>query len=112
MTAIDTDVLAPFEIWAIPFENKTIKFFEPLVLTPSIMPHDEEEPGDEEYLDVISKELNIDVFAKSRDELLSLIQSEVCFVWEHIVLQEDNELDSVSKAIKRNHLAIAEIIDE
>ena len=112
MTAIDTDVLAPFEIWEVPFENKTIKFFEPLMLTPSVMPHDEEEPGDEEYLDVICDELNIDVFAKSRDELLSLIHSEICFVWENIVLQEDNKLDSVSQKIKRNHLAIAELVDE
>jgi len=112
MTALDTDVLAPFEIWEVPFGDKTIKFFEPFILTPSMMPHDEEEPGDEEYLDVICNELNIDVFAKSRDELLSLIHSEVCFVWEHIVLQEDNKLDSVSQTIKRNHLAIAELIDE
>jgi hypothetical protein len=111
MTAIDTDVLAPFEIWEVPFGNKTIKFFEPLMLTPSIMPHDEEEPGDVEYLDVINDELNIDVFAKNRDELLSWIQSEIAFVWKHIVLQEDNRLDSVSKTIKRNHLAIAELVD-
>ena len=111
MTAIDTNVLAPFEIWEVPLGKKTIKFFEPLILTPSIMPHDEEEPGDVEYLDVINDELNIDVFAKSRDELLSLIHSEIYFVWEHIVLQEDNKLDSVSKTIKRNHLAIAELID-
>jgi hypothetical protein len=87
MTAVDTDVLAPFEIWEVPFGEQTIKFFEPLVLTPSIMPHDEEEPGDEEYLDVINDELNIDVFAKDRDELLAWIHSEICFVWKYIVLQ-------------------------
>ena len=111
MTAIDTDVLAPFEIWEVPFGNKTIKFFEPLLLTPSVMPHDEEEPGDEEYLDVICKELSIDVYAKNRDELLSWIRSEIFMNWKHFVSKEDRELNADTLALKRKYLTIAELVD-
>ena len=111
MTAIDTDVLAPFEIWEVPFGNKTIKFFEPLMLTPNVVPDDPDEPGDVKYIQVIRPDLNVDCCAENRDELFSWIISEFCFVWEHIVLQEDNKLDTVSRNIKRKHLALAELID-
>ena len=111
MTAVDTDVLAPFEIWEVPFGDKTIKFNKPLMLTPSIMPHDEEEPGDEEYLDVICKELSIDVFADNRDELLEAVHSNIRMNWKHFVCEQDNQLSTTMQAVKRQFLTIAELVD-
>ena len=108
----DVTLFAPFEIWEVPFGNATIKFHKPLVLTPALMPDDPEEPDDHEYLQIICHELNIDVWAEDRDDLLEMIFSEIRFVWNHIVLKNDDDLDFESKMIKRNHLALAEVVDE
>ena len=110
-SAFSTEQLAPFEIWEVPYNGATIKFFQPLVLEPTWMPDDPDEPSENEYLQVIRSDINIDVWAETRDELLEVVLSEICFVWEHIVLQEDSELDAESKRIKRKHLAIAELVD-
>ena len=106
-----TAQLAPFEIWEVPFGNATIKFFEPLVLMPTLVPDDPDEPDDNEYLQVVCPELNIDVFAENHDDLLGCVLSDLRFIWKHIVSQSDDRLDTKSLAIKRNHLAIAEVID-
>ena len=104
--------LVPFEIWSVPLDDhRTIKFHEPLVLTPTRMPHDPDEPGDVEYLDVICPELNIDVYADNFDDLIDFVRSDIRFVWKHIVLKDDSNLDRKSLSIKRNHLALAEVID-
>jgi len=105
------DVLAPFEIWEIPFGNRTIKFFEPLLLEPEYMPHDPDEPGDVEYLEVVCPKLNIDVYADNRKDLKEFLYSEIGFIWQHIVLANDSLLDAESRAIKRRYLEIAEEID-
>ena len=108
----ETDVLAPFEIWEVPFDNgKTIKFFEPLVLTPTWMPHDPDEPGDEEYLDVIYPELAIDVYAENRDELLAWVHSEILTNWDRYVQKDDSRLSPQTKAIKYAYLAVAEVVN-
>jgi len=103
------DVLAPFEIWEIPFGDRTIKFFEPLLLEPEILPP--EGPTDRTYLVVDVPELNISVHADNREDLLDFIHSEIRFIWRHIVLVPDNAQDRESNRIKRNFLAIAEVID-
>ena len=111
MTAIDTDVLAPFEVWEVLYGDKTIKFFEPLTLTPRIMPDDPDEPDDVEYLQVICPELSIHVNAENRDELLSWIHSEIRINWKHFVSKEDRELNADTLALKRKYLTIAELVD-
>jgi len=104
--------LAPFEIWEVPYNDEaTIKFFKPLVLVPTWMPDDPDEPSENEYLQIIRPDINVDVWAETRDELLEVVLSEICFVWEHIVLREDGELDAESKRIKKEHLTIAELVD-
>ena len=100
--------LAPFEIWEVMLDNSTIKFHKPLVLTPTRMPHDPDEPGDVEYWDVIVPELNIDVFADNHDDLWEFVHSDIRFVWSHIVQVPDSQLDRESRAIKRRWLNIAE----
>ena len=108
---VETDILAPFEIWEVPFGDSTIKFFEPLILTPERMPHDPEEPGDVEYLDIIYPELNIDVFAENRDELLAWVHSSIFMNWKLFVCKDDSELIPSTRALKRKYLAVAEVID-
>jgi hypothetical protein len=111
MTAIDTDVLAPFEIWEVLYGDKTIKFYEPLMLTPNIMPDDPDEPSNEVYLQVVNPELSIHVNAEDRDELLSWVHSEIRMNWKHFVSEEDRNLSANTLALKRKYLTIAELVD-
>ena len=112
---VESTVLAPFEIWEVPLDDeRTIKFHEPLILTPTWMPDDPDEPrapGAPKYLDIICSKLNIDVYADNFDDLIDFVRSDIRFVWKHIVLKDDNDLDAESLSIKRNHLAIAEVVD-
>jgi hypothetical protein len=114
MTAIiqDVNLLAPFEIWEVPLDHSTIKFYKPLILVPTWMPHDPDEPGDIEYIEVVCPELGIDVFADNRDDLLELVHLDIGFVWKHFVLADDKNLIPKTRAIKNNYLKIAEIIYE
>ena len=107
----DATLLAPFEIWEVPFGNATIKFHEPLVLTPAWMPDDPEEPDDNEYLQIICPELEIDVCAENRDELLAWVHSDILMNWKHFVSREDSELNSQTLPIKRKYLSLAEVVD-
>jgi len=107
----DQAMLAPFEIWEVPYGNAMIKFHEPLILTPTWMPHDPDEPGDVEYLDVICPELFIDVYAENREELLAWIHSEIFMNWKLFVSKDDSQLNSDTLPIKRKYLAIAEVVD-
>jgi hypothetical protein len=107
----ETTLLAPFEIWEVPFGDATIKFFEPLVLTPTWMPDDPDEPGDVEYLEVIYPELAIDVYAENREELLAWVRSEIFMNWKHFVSKDDSQLNRDTLAIKRKYLAAAEVVD-
>jgi len=43
---LDKDLLAPVEIWEVLLDESTIKFHQPLVLTPTWLPDDPEEPSD------------------------------------------------------------------
>ena len=107
----DTAVLAPFEIWEVPFGNATIKFHKPLLLTPTWMSHDPDDPGDVEYLDVICPELAIDVYGESREELLEAVHFAIFMAWKHFVQVSDDRLIPATKEIQRNYLAIAEVVD-
>jgi hypothetical protein len=111
MTAIDTDVLAPFEIWEVLYGNKTIKFYEPLLLTPRIMPDDPDEPDDVEYLQVVYPELAIYVNAENRDELLGAVHSNIRMNWKHFVSEKDSQLSPQMQTVKRKFLAMAEVVD-
>jgi len=108
----ESTILAPFEIWEVPLDDeRTIKFHEPLILTPTRMPDDPDEPGDVEYFDLICPKLGIDVFADNIDDLIDYVRSDIRFVWKHIVLKDDCDLDAKSRSIRQNHLAIAEVLD-
>ena len=107
----ESPVLAPFEIWEVPLDDdRSIKFHEPLILTPTWMPDDPDEPrepGSPQYLDVICPELNIDVYADNFDDLFEAVKCNIQLIWERIVLVPDSLLSRRAKIIKQNHLAIA-----
>jgi hypothetical protein len=75
------------------------------------MPHDPDEPGDVEYLDVICPELSIDVYAENRDELLEAVHFSIQMAWKRFVSKDDSQLNSGTLPIKRKYLAIAEVIN-
>ena len=107
----ESTTLAPFEIWEVPLDDeRTIKFHEPLILTPTWMPDDPDEPDDSEYPQVICPELNIDIWAENVDDLIEAVKYDIRFIWEHIVLKDDYDWDATSRSIKRNHLALAEVV--
>ena len=109
--AIETDVLAPFEIWSVTLDDDTtIKFHEPLMLTPTWMPDDPDEPDDNEYLQVECPELAISSYGIDHDELVCAIRSDVRFAWRHFVLADDHQLTADAKVVKENYLAIAEAL--
>ena len=107
----ETALLAPFEIWEVPYDNSTIKFYEPLVLTPTWVPDDPDDPDENEYLQVIVPELAIDVCAETRDELLAWVHSEIFMNWKHFVSKDDSQLNSQTLDLKRKYLAVAEVVD-
>jgi hypothetical protein len=106
----ETAVIAPFEIWEVMLDHSTIKFFEPLVLTPEILPP--EEPGDRTYLTVDVPELAISSHGIDIEELVSAIRCDIRFAWRHFVRAKDTKLTADAKKIKYNYLAIAEATDE
>ena len=109
----ESTTLAPFEIWEVMLDDySTIKFNEPLMLTPAWMPDDPDEWDDNEYLQVIYPELEIDVCAESRDELLEWIHSDVRMNWKHFVSKDDSELNPQTLSLKRKYLSIAEVVNE
>ncbi len=107
----ETGLLAPFEIWEVMLDNSTIKFHQPLVLTPQRVPDDPEEPSDREYWQIIRPELAIDVFAETRDDLIEAVHSAIRIAWRLFVQVPDDRLIPETKKIQRNYLAIAEAVD-
>ncbi len=103
--------LAPFEIREVMLDNSTIRFFEPLVLTPTRMPHDPDEPGDVEYWEVIHEELGVDVYAETHGDLMEAVHSNIRMNWKHYALAADNRLTPGARAIKQSLLAVAEVVD-
>ena len=109
--ALATEQLAPFEIWEVLYGDRTIKFFKPLVLVPSWMPDDPDEPCENEYLQIIYPELAIDVYGENRDELLDAVHSDIRLNWKHFVQVPDDRLIPATKKIQQNYLAVAEVVD-
>ena len=104
-------LLAPIEIWEVMLDNSTIKFFEPLVLTPFRLEDDPDDIDENEYLAVRCPELAISSFGADLEELESAIRSDIRFAWRHFVLADDSQLTPDAKVIKDRYLAVAEAVD-
>ena len=103
----ESTILAPFEIWEVPLDDeRTIKFNEPFIVQPEILPP--EEPGDETYWTVDVPELNISAHGIDYEELRDCIESCIIFGWRHYVQPDDRSLSPKVREIKRNYLNLAE----
>lgn len=112
MLQTQTEILAPFEIWEVPLENgNTLKFHSPLVLQPSWMPDEQDEPDDSEYLELDVPELNISAFGRNRNELLSCIYSDIRMTWRLFVRRKDLELTQRQSQLRAKYLNLAEEVD-
>ena len=105
----ETEVLAPFEIWEVMLDNSTIKFFEPLIVQPEILPL--EEPGDPTYLTVDVPELNISAHGLTRQELWECVLGDIRFNWTEYACEDDCKLVPLARSIKNTYLAVAEVVD-
>jgi hypothetical protein len=104
---VQTDILAPFEIWEVPLDdNSVIKFFSPLKLKPERL------PDSDSYGEIVYPELNIDVYGDSHDDLLEAVHSDIRFEWQRLVQKPDSELTTQAILVKQNYLNAAEEIDE
>ncbi len=100
--------LAPFEIWEVMLDNSTIKFHEPLVLTPRIL--DRGTPSECFY----AEQPALDIFAVGIDweELASCLRSDIRMTWKRIVRKHDNALTPDDRVTKRRWLEIAEEVND
>jgi hypothetical protein len=105
-------LLAPFEIWEVALDHSTIKFHQPLVLTPNWMPHDPDEPEEIEYLEVEEPKLNISSCGQNREELLLSIHDDIRTMWKVFVRCSDSCLDAQTQSIKQNYISLAEEISD
>ena len=107
----ESTALAPFEIWEVMLDDySTIKFNEPLIVEPEILPP--EEPGDRTYLTVDVPHLAISSYGIDMETLESAIRCDIRFAWRHFVQADDVLLMADAKAVKENYLSIAEVYDE
>jgi hypothetical protein len=104
-------LLAPFEIWEVQLGNRTIKFFEPLLLTPFWQETDPSDQGPR-HLGIEYPELDISAFGANREELWRCVRGEIRFVWRHCVRQDNEKLSPQHRKLKSNYLAIAEEIED
>ena len=109
----ESTLLVPFEVWEIQLGKRTIKFFEPLLLTPFWLEDDPTEPDDpparnREYLGVERPDLEIFANGTNRRELWNSICGDVRSAWTHFVRAEANRLSPHGKRIRKNYLRIAE----
>ena len=107
----NTISLAPLEVWGVMLDDRTIKFNEPLMLTPQRVPDDPDEPCNQKYWQIVYPPLAIDVYAETLDDLRDAVHSNIRMNWKHYVQKENSRLSPQTMAIKRAFLAVAEVID-
>ena len=103
-------MLAPFEIWEVMLDDSTIKFFEPLMVQPEVLPP--EEPGDPAYWTVDVPKLDLSAVGISLEELESCVRSDIRMTWKQVVRKRNNELTPHDRTIKQRWLEIAEEVGD
>ena len=96
--------LFEFRIVDVPYRHKTLHFRTPIVLEPSL--------SDSEGLICLEyPELGIDVFAATREELLTELQEQIVMLWEEYALEDDSRLSAPAIELKNRLRAAIEEID-
>ena len=104
---------ANVEIWEVPLDDdRVIRFFEPLVLTPFWLEDDSDDPDEDEYLAVKRPDLDLSSWGRNRKELWNCICGDIRETWECFVQVPDSRLSEKGKKIKRAYLAIAEEVSD
>jgi hypothetical protein len=110
-TTDDETMLAPFEIWEVMLDDSTIKFFEPFIVQPEVLPP--EESGDPAYWTVDVPKLDLSAVGISLEELESCVRSDIRMTWKQVVRKHNKELTPHDRTIKQRWLEIAEeVCDE
>lgn len=86
VSRIDAVDLAPLELKQIEWKGRTLEADPPLVLTPRL-----DEESSQLYV-VEDEDLNLHVFAHTRNELLDEIAEQVFFVWDDYLREEPDRL--------------------
>jgi len=108
----ETAVLVPFEIWEVQLGNRTIKFFQPLLLTPHWLEDDPDDPDENEYLVVEYPDLDLTSWGRDRRELWNCIRADLREVWECFVRVPDDRLSLEGRKVKKAFLALAEEVSD
>ena len=78
---IEPATLAPFEIWEVPLDDSTIKFHEPLVLTPKRI------SADGGFWVIEQPELGLSAFGSDHESLWDCVQSCIRMAWKEYVCE-------------------------
>jgi hypothetical protein len=116
---IQTNLLAPIEIWEVPLDEKSVIKFSPALIlqpVPILDTLTEEDLCDEEieesgYVVINRPDLNIAIHDNTAEGLRSAVEWDIHFVWTNFVQRDDSALDKELQQVKRNYLAIAEVVD-
>jgi len=92
-------------------DNATIRFKEPLVLTPIPVSDDPDEPDDTNYMMVEYPELAISSVG-TIGELEIAVRADIRYAFRHFVMASDDQLTQATRAVKQNYLAIVEIVSK
>lgn len=106
----ETTLLAPLEIWEVLLDNSTIKFFQPLVVQPKMLPP--EDRDDSTYWTVEVPELGLAAYGINHENLSDCVHSCIRMAWKEYVCEDDSKLAPLAKSYKDAYLAIAEEVDE
>ena len=104
----DAVQLVPFEIWSVMLDDKTIRFFEPLIIKPRIL--DRGTPA--ECFCAECAELDLFAVGVDLDELLSCLRSDIRMTWKRVVQKHTNALTADERRVKQRWLNIAEVIND
>lgn len=89
--------LSPFRVDEIEFDNKILRFRNPMILNPRL---DESQ----QLICLSEPRLGIDVFAYSRDELEKELGEQITFLWEDFANCDDAEMTAQAVELKKHLL--------
>jgi hypothetical protein len=100
--SIDPVDLSDFILETIPYGNRNLKFKTPLILTPFLN-------DSMQLLCIENTDLNINVFAHTREQLIEELYQQIAALWLEYALEDDSKLTASAHELKKRlHSAIEE----
>ncbi|MGL4943983.1 MAG: hypothetical protein ACRC46_12430 [Thermoguttaceae bacterium] len=100
--------LSIVEIWKVPLDAASVKFFEPLLFTPRVL----DRGTDSECLYAERADLDISAVGIDAAELASCLRSDIRLAWNRIVRRPNNELTPSEQEVKARFLEVAEEVSD